>query len=145
MWSSGSSAPLRIEPRRSWLLAAALAGVYTAAAAVLAGLPWPFWARLLSLGLLAVHGGWNLRRHWLKPPVQVAVWGTDGGWRLRLEGGWQSARAEPHSWVSRGLAILHFRLESGRRVTFLVLPDAVPAAVRRRLVLRWRATGAAEQ
>lgn len=136
----GFSAPLRIEPGRSRLLAAALAAVHGVGVGVLLTLPWAPVLQASAAGLLALHGIRSLRVHVLRPAVQAAWWSPDGRWRLRLRGapGWEEAQPTGAAFVTRHLAVLRFRLESGRRVGLLVLPDAVPTQTRRRLVLRWR-------
>ncbi len=139
MSSPGFSAPLRIEPARSKQLAWALAGLYAAGFAALAGLPGSLSLRGLAMLALAVHAAWTVRRELLRPTVSAAEWTQTGTWRVRLagHGAWVEAHVDPRSLVTRRLAILHFRLASGARVKLLVMPDAVDPEVLRRLCLRW--------
>jgi hypothetical protein len=102
--------------------------------------------RLAAVAAFLLYGGWNLWIHVMRPAVVAAEWGADGRWRLRLRGssGWVEARAAPDAFVTRHLAVLRFRLASGRRARLLVMPDAVSRETRRRLALRWRAGPAAD-
>lgn len=144
--STAFARPLRIELRASRRLAL-LGGVAHAAAVgacLLAHLPLP----LCLLGALLVTLHW--RRFLLRQcsggaslALAALRWDAARGWRIRPGGGdWQPARLHLPVFVSAPLAVVRFRLRSGRRCAAVVVADRLPQDDFRRLRVRLLQTAA---
>ena len=141
MSSIKSLVPLRITPRRSPWLAALLLFMHIGALIIIILLPLPAWAKAL-LGAMLVTSLWfTLNTHVLRrsqTAIVEALWDGDGQWTIRTADGQErEGRLLPGGYVSTGLIILRFALESNwRRCSLVLLPDALDAATLRQLRVR---------
>ena len=142
-------APLRIEPRPSRRLLAALVAAHTAAAlAVLVAVSQPLVCALL-LALLLASAVQSVREHGSRGTTLFACELQLTGERdcRILRGGTQSVlcRVEDSSYVSPWLVVLHLRMPGRLRLQHVVLlPDSLDADAFRRLRarLRWSQSSA---
>jgi hypothetical protein len=139
--TAGFTAPIRLRPRGSALLAAGIAFSHTGALVTVALLPWPAWARVSAAMLLSGSLLWSLAWHVLHrgDAVTEAILQGDGSWTVR------AGHAEPvsatlanDSVVSPYLTVLVFKLADGRRRSLLLLPDNVEPETFQRLRVRLR-------
>lgn len=142
MSSSGSAAPLSLEPRPSRLLLAAILLSHGAALLVLPLLSAPVWllaAAALALDLSLFHQ--LALHHWriLEASIRRAAWEADGLWRLWSGGGGEvRGRVLGSSVVLPGLLLLHLACADGRRRHWVLPADSLDAETRRRLRVRLR-------
>jgi hypothetical protein len=139
--TAGFTAPIRLRPKGSALLATGIAFSHTGALVIVALLPWPAWARLSAAMLLSGSLLWSLVWHVLHRggAVSEALLRGDGSWTVR------AGHAEPvsatlanDSVVSPYLTVLVFKLADGRRRSLLLLPDNVEPETFQRLRVRLR-------
>ena len=141
MSSIKSLAPFRITPRRSLWLAALLLFMHIGASIIIILLPLPVWAKALPGAVLAINLWFTLSTHILrhsKTAIVEALWDGDGQWTISTADGQErEGRLLPGSYVSTGLIILRFALESNwRRCALVLLPDSLDAATLRQLRVR---------
>ena len=150
-----ASPSLRLEPRRSYRLAALLLVAHGGALALLTLTPVMIGAKwVLGAGLLASLNV-TLNTHALLRAKQALValwWDADGQWTLREVGGREfAARLVPGSYVTASLIILTFdavaedaqgRLAAvfkrWRHRSLVLMPDSLEAAQLRQLRVRLR-------
>ena len=142
MWSPGSGPQLRLYPRPSGRLAAALIVTHLAAAGMpaAAGLPW--YVTATAVPVIAASLLRHLRRDaWLLSRDSVTALIVDEG-RLQLvlpETGPISATPVPPLVVSAGLVLLNLRLDGGGRRALALTSDALDPEGHRRLRARLNA------
>ncbi|HJO36192.1 MAG: protein YgfX [Pseudomonadota bacterium] len=134
--SSGFASSRHFELARSRLLAGAIFALGLTCAGLLGRQPWPLPLRLAAIVMLAAFlGGWLWRRSGGRRIRRLQV--TRHGWRLHEAGGATlAATLQPDSLLTRRLLVLNFRLDGRRRSrAVVVLPDSLPPAERRRLLV----------
>jgi hypothetical protein len=143
MSSPGYAPPLVLEIGPGRWLAAALTGLYgAAAAALMAVMLSPLLQMAVAIGLiLAFHREWRLHVRRTHPEAITALAWTADGLRVRTRSGaWKTAEQAEGGLVTPALVVLPLWLPEerrGRRRRGLVLPaDTIPARAHRRLRMR---------
>lgn len=134
--SSGFASNRDFELARSRLLFSAILALGLTCAGLLGRQPWPLPLRLAAIVTLAAFLGWWLwRRFGGRRIRRLQI--TRHGWRLHEAGGATLAAAlQPDSLLTRPLLVLNFRIDGRRRSrAVVVLPDSLPPAERRRLLV----------
>ncbi len=129
--------PLRLEPRRSRVLAAWIYGLHGAALAACWLLRPPGWLGGLGSALLLAHLGYAHALHLTRRlpwSVRALYWDDRRGWRLeRADGRLLQVRMQAPPFVTPGLVALRLKAGGWRRYGLPLFADALDAANARRL------------
>jgi len=146
MSKHGERAPLYFRPGTSRGLAGFLILTHAAAAAAIAPLPIPWYARAGLLALvvasLGYQGGMHLLRR-LPWAVREALLESEGSWVLTLASGRRvEALLLPSSFLSAPVIVLNFRRDRWLPCALVLTSDSVDPDLLRRLRVRLRTVGA---
>lgn len=136
------TAPLRLEPRRSIVLAVSLITLHGGALVWLALTPWAWWIKIIVAVGIAASLVDTFRTHAAqrgKRAIVSLIGHSDGRWSLRMATGEEYiACLLPCAYVHPRLVILQFRAEGSRwrRYTLVLLRGAVDTNTFRRLRVR---------
>jgi hypothetical protein len=138
MASQKYAAPLRLEPEKSRRLALIVMMTVLGALILPFTVSIPFWARLISLAVIAGLGYRVYRNHFGAERIIRAIWEEHGEWQIVLANGTQwPVQLEGDSFVTPELMILNFRAPR-RRFHLIVLADVLHPVILRRLRVRLR-------
>lgn len=136
---AGYATPLRIEPRPSRWLAAAILFVYGGAVLMTLLVPLSRWLAVPTAVAIAGAGWRTFVDRVLMSRAQAiiaVVWRDDGRWELQTRDGRRLPVALlPDSYVHPWLTVLNFR-GAARRRSVVLLPDSLDSQCYRRLRVR---------
>jgi hypothetical protein len=149
MSSSRFAAPLVLEIRPSWWIAAALAAVHALSGVTAMLLPLPGWARAVLIVAIVVSAVKTLRAHaWLLDDRAIVSlrWDVDDAWTLTTRAGDAiAATLLPGSYLHPLLTVLNFRAADRRRASVVIIPARVDAERFRQLRVRLALTRSSEE